>query len=362
MSRHLAPVALPVSGSSHETALQGSSREHCLTVNEGSGHHRLAAWREALGATATIEIDAAAVATFEGEFRTRVIGPLMAVRLCAHTFRFIRSEEMARQIVRDNVFINLCESGLMVGTSNGRRVSVGPGDVIFSRHGGTQESRNSGCDLVRSDFAHGVHQLAYALDARARGKSLRRSNDGRRAARSPYALDDGTAGPRQQPRCQTHCWPDDRAPDRMFRNSGAQRRNQQESQERRCGGHSPVSGRTYRRSTARRRRRLQDFLAVAIKPLPDVQRERRHPVHDPCDAPARRASRHCVGAISGPAVERDRQTTGGDGHSQLPARLRQGVRLHAVRSAHALRSRSFAEGLVVRRSDRRYRTVVRNRD
>jgi AraC-like DNA-binding protein len=138
MSRRLAPVALSVSGLSHETALQRNRREHCLTVNEGSGHHRLAAWREALGATATIEIDAAAVATFEGEFRTRVIGPLMAVRICAQTFCFIRSEEMARQIKRDNVFINLCEVGRMVGTSNGRRVSVGPGEVILSRHGNTQ--------------------------------------------------------------------------------------------------------------------------------------------------------------------------------------------------------------------------------
>lgn len=62
----------------------------------------------------------------------------MAVRLCAHTFRFIRSEEMAQQIKRDNVFVNLCESGRMVGTSNGRQVSVGPGEVILSRHGGTQ--------------------------------------------------------------------------------------------------------------------------------------------------------------------------------------------------------------------------------
>jgi len=114
------------------------SREQCLTVNEGSGRRRLAAWREALGATATIEIDAAAVATFEGEFRTRVIGPLMAVRICAGTFRFIRTAEMAQQIKRDNVFINLCESGRMIGTSNDRQVSVGPGEVILSRHGGTQ--------------------------------------------------------------------------------------------------------------------------------------------------------------------------------------------------------------------------------
>ncbi|KIZ44973.1 hypothetical protein OO17_08730 [Rhodopseudomonas palustris] len=118
--------------------MQSNSREQCLTVNAGSGQHRLAAWREALGATATIEIDAAIVATFEGEFRTRVIGPLMAVRLCSDTFRFIRSEDMASQIQRDNVFINLCESGRMVGTSNGRQVSVGPGEVILSRHGGTQ--------------------------------------------------------------------------------------------------------------------------------------------------------------------------------------------------------------------------------
>lgn len=138
MSRRLAPVAIPVRASSDEPASQRSSREQCLTVSAGSGHHRLAAWREALGATATIEIDPAIVATFEGEFRTRVIGPLMAVRLCAGTFRFIRSAEMARQIKRDNVFINLCESGRMVGTSNGRQVSVGPGDVILSRHSGTQ--------------------------------------------------------------------------------------------------------------------------------------------------------------------------------------------------------------------------------
>jgi AraC-like DNA-binding protein len=138
MSHRLAPVALPVSGSPDRTALQRSSREQCLTVNAGSGQHRLAVWREALGATATIEIDAAIVATFEGEFRTRVIGPLMAVRLCADKFRFIRSEEMARRIERDNVFVNLCESGRMLGTSNGRQVSVGPGEVILSRHSGTQ--------------------------------------------------------------------------------------------------------------------------------------------------------------------------------------------------------------------------------
>jgi len=138
MSRRLAPVALLDRGSSYESALLGSSREQCLKVNEGSGQHRLAAWREALGATAAIEIDAAIVATFEGEFRTRVIGPLMAVRLCARTFRFIRSEEMARQIARDNVFVNFCESGRMLGSSNGRQVSVGPGEVILSRHGGTQ--------------------------------------------------------------------------------------------------------------------------------------------------------------------------------------------------------------------------------
>jgi AraC-like DNA-binding protein len=119
--------------------LQSNAREQCLTVNAGSGHHRLAAWREALGATATIEIDAAIAPTFEGEFRTRVIGPLMAVRLCSHSFRFIRSEEMARQIKRDNVFINMFERGRMVGTSNGRQVSVGPGDVILSRHGSTQD-------------------------------------------------------------------------------------------------------------------------------------------------------------------------------------------------------------------------------
>ncbi len=139
MSRRLAPVARPDGASSHPIASQGSSREQCLTVNEGSGQHRLAAWREALGATATIDIDRATVATFEGEFRTRVIGQLMAVRLCARTFHFMRSEEMASQIQRDNVFINLCENGRLIGTSNGRPVSVGPGDVILSRHGGTQD-------------------------------------------------------------------------------------------------------------------------------------------------------------------------------------------------------------------------------
>lgn len=138
MSRRPAPVAPAVRSSSHETALQRGTGEQCLTVNAGSGRQRLAAWREALGATATIEIDAAIAATFEGEFRTRIIGPLMAVRLFSHTFRFIRSAEMASQIQRDNVFINLCESGRMVGTSNGRRVSVGPGEVILSRHSGTQ--------------------------------------------------------------------------------------------------------------------------------------------------------------------------------------------------------------------------------
>jgi AraC-like DNA-binding protein len=139
MSRRLASVALPARASSYDAALQSNTREQRLTVNAGSGQHRLAAWREALGATATIEIDAAIVATFEGEFRTRVIGPLMAVRLCSHTFRFLRSEEMARQIKRDNVFINLFESGRMVGNSNGRQVSVGPGEVILSRHGNTQD-------------------------------------------------------------------------------------------------------------------------------------------------------------------------------------------------------------------------------
>lgn len=115
------------------------SREHRVTVREGSGRHRLAAWRQAVGATATIEIDPAIVATFEGEFRSRIIGQLMAVRVSADTFRFVRNDEMAGEIKRDNVFVNLFERGRMVGFSNGRKVSVSPGDVIISRHGATQD-------------------------------------------------------------------------------------------------------------------------------------------------------------------------------------------------------------------------------
>ena len=108
-------------------------------VNEGSGAHRLAAWREALGATAQIEIDPTIVATFQGEFRSRIIGPLMATRVSADRFRLSRDRAIADHIRRDNIFINLVTAGRLDGFSNGRRVVVDPGGVILSRHGETQD-------------------------------------------------------------------------------------------------------------------------------------------------------------------------------------------------------------------------------
>lgn len=119
-----------------DVTIEGESR---VRVNTGSGAHRLAAWREALGATATIAIDPSIIASFEGEFRSRIVGPLMATSVTADSFRFIRDRETADHIKRDNIFVNLVTKGQLSGLSNGRRVVVDPGGVILSRHGETQD-------------------------------------------------------------------------------------------------------------------------------------------------------------------------------------------------------------------------------
>ncbi|WP_210251350.1 helix-turn-helix transcriptional regulator [Aureimonas psammosilenae] len=110
-----------------------------LSSAEGSPAWRIERWRDAMSPSGKVEVDPANAATFEADFRSRVLGDVRMLRVEASTFRFTRNATMAGEIRRDHLLVNLVERGVLSGQLGPRKVAVEPGAVSISRLADTMD-------------------------------------------------------------------------------------------------------------------------------------------------------------------------------------------------------------------------------
>ncbi|TCR71478.1 helix-turn-helix domain-containing protein [Rhizobium sp. BK376] len=102
-----------------------------LDRNNTSPAERLALWQDLMSAAGKVHIPDPE--TFTGYFTSLALGDLRTMRVRSGEFRYVRDRQMARNVSRDHVMINLTESGRIAGEVAGRRVMAGAGAVVISR-------------------------------------------------------------------------------------------------------------------------------------------------------------------------------------------------------------------------------------